>query len=170
MERFDMQKQLLIMRHAKADRDEKRWQDFDRPLNERGLLDAPVMGRWLEQKQFKFDQIIASPAVRTKDTARLVAEQLNYSNPIQTPQSLYEGSSREYIAQIGLCPASVVTILIVGHNPALEQVVERLTGQWITLKTSAVAYLRYSGSDWSEIKSESLEFVETWSPKTIAKS
>ncbi len=165
-----MKKQLLIMRHAKADRDEMRWKDYDRPLNERGLLDAPAMGRWLVQQQFKFDQIIASPAVRTKDTARLVAEQLHYSNPIETPMSLYEGSNREYIAQIGLCPASVGSILIVGHNPALEQLVERLSGEWITLKTSGVAYLRYSGSDWSEIKSESLEFVETWSPKTIAKS
>ena len=162
-----MTKQLLIMRHAKAERDVKRWEDFDRPLSDRGLRDAPAMGRWLADQRIWPDHVIASPAVRTRETARLVAATWDYQGPMELQQSLYEGSHRAYSAQIGLCSVSVHTILVVGHNPALEQLVEWLSGEWVALKTAAVAHLKYSGLDWSEIQTESLAFVEIWSPKSI---
>ena len=155
------------MRHAKAERDAKRWEDFDRPLSERGIRDATEMGRWLHDQKFQLDHLIASPALRTRDTARRVAEAMEFNGAIEFPQSLYEGANRAYSAQIALCPISVATLLIVGHNPALEQFVERISGEWVTLKTSAVAYLEYAGKDWSEIQSESLVFVDLWTPKSI---
>ncbi len=162
-----MKKQLLIMRHAKAERDAKRWEDFDRPLSERGTGDSTAMGNWLHDQKFRLDHLIASPALRTRDTARLVANAMNFKGTIELPQALYEGANRAYSAQVALCPVAVTTLLIVGHNPALEQFVESLTGEWVTLKTAAIAYLKYSGTDWSEMKSESLEFVDLWTPKSI---
>ena len=162
-----MKKKLLIMRHAKAERDAGRWEDFDRPLSERGVGDATAMGRWLADQKFQLDQLIASPALRTRETARLVAEAMDFKGTIELPKSLYEGASGAYSAQVALCPVSVSTLLIVGHNPALEQFVEWLSGEWVALKTASVAHLQYSGLDLSEIHSKSLEFVDVWSPKSI---
>jgi phosphohistidine phosphatase len=162
-----MSKQLLLMRHAKADRDASRWEDFDRPLNPRGLRDAPTMGRWLAKQGCRLDHILSSSSVRTVETAKLVAEPVGYKGSIETEDSLYEGSGSEYLAQIRLSPQSIESLLVVGHNPALEQLVEELSGEWVTLKTSAVAVLRYRDSDWSRIGAKLVQLVDVWSPKTI---
>lgn len=162
-----MKKRLLIMRHSKADRDEKRWQDFDRPLNERGRRDAKTMGRWLKQQGLLADYWIASPAVRTHETARLLAHELDFKGRIDLQSSLYEGSSLDYLAQIRLCPASTSTLLIVGHNPALEQLVESLSGESQLLKTSAVACLAFHAPDWSESSPDSFQFVDLWTPDSV---
>jgi phosphohistidine phosphatase len=165
-----MKKHLLIMRHSKAARDAERWQDFDRPLNDRGRRDAPAMGRWLRDQRVIVDDLMASPAVRTRETAERVAEQLEFKGTISFPESLYEGSSSAYLTQIRLCPVSVGTVLIVGHNPALEQLVETLSGEYLTMKTSAIAVLKFADADWSTAGSNACELVDTWTPESIGKS
>src|SRR5262245_40048543 len=114
-----MKKQLFIMRHSKADRDEDRWEDFDRPLTERGRRDAATMVKWIAEQKFQIDHLMTSPAVRTQETARIVAEQIGFAGKLDAPPSLYEGSSKEYLTQIGLCPVTVGSLLLIGHNPAL---------------------------------------------------
>jgi phosphohistidine phosphatase len=162
-----MAKTLLIMRHSKAARDDAKWPDVERPLNERGHRDAPRIGRWLRQRNVRLDHLLASPAIRTVQTARHVAEQLDYQGPFETPAELYEGTSRQYAQQIALCPISVSTLLVVGHNPALEELVERLTGEWVTLKTSAVAWLELARHDWFDLLSGPIRLFGVDSPKTI---
>lgn len=163
-----MKRRLLIMRHSKADRDSARWEDFERPLNERGEQDAPVMGQWLASQDIRPDKVIASPAVRTKQTARLVVKELEFAGEIQTPAALYEGSAREYLTQIRLCSSSNKTVLIVGHNPSLESLVELLTGEFVSLPTSAVANLAVAAKSWDELAPESNELLDVWTPKSIA--
>jgi phosphohistidine phosphatase len=163
-------KHLLIMRHAKAERDPERWEDYDRPLNARGRRDAPAMGRWLQRQSFFVDEIFSSPALRTRETAERVAEQLEFKGTISLPKPLYEGSSKTYLAQIRLCPASARTLLIVGHNPALEELVELLSGEWLTLKTAAIAHLRFAENDWSAASSNSFELIDDWTPGDIKES
>jgi phosphohistidine phosphatase len=67
---------LLLMRHAKSDQDSKAYNDFDRPLNQRGLRDARKMGVWLKEQNIIPDLVVSSPALRAKQTVLLVCEQL----------------------------------------------------------------------------------------------
>lgn len=162
-----MKRRLLVMRHAKADRDAARWQDFDRPLNERGQRDAPRMGKWLASQKITPDKIICSPALRTKQTAELVAVEMNYRGELLLPPKLYEGSVKEYLTQIRLCAHADKTVLIVGHNPTLESLVEQLCGEFVHFPTGAVAELKVSTESWDVLSGDCCELLELWSPKTI---
>jgi phosphohistidine phosphatase len=162
-----MKRQLLIMRHAKADRDAAKWADYERPLNDRGNRDAPAMGRWLRNQKAIPDQVLCSPAVRTRQTAELVARELKFDESIVMPESLYEGSASEYMTQIRLCSVTVRTLLVIGHNPSLESLVEKVTGEFVTLPTAAVAQISLTAPTWQDLRPDCGELLELWTPKTI---
>ena len=121
-------KTLLVMRHAKAARDESQWSDYDRPLNERGLADAARMGDWLRQLEWTPDWILASSALRTQETAERVAKVVEYQAPISLRDELYHAPPRRYLAEIRQAPASVQRLLLVGHNPEIQAFAIDLVG------------------------------------------
>lgn len=114
--------QLIIMRHGKSDWSEASRSDFDRPLTARGRKAAKQIGRWLKQKQYRIDRMLCSPALRAKQTCQLAAEQLDFAQQrVLWEHSIYEASLNDLIALIGQYGTGVRTLLIVGHNPGLEQ-------------------------------------------------
>ncbi|HWQ82999.1 MAG TPA: histidine phosphatase family protein, partial [Anaerolineales bacterium] len=84
-------KKLLILRHAKSSWDHPDLADIDRPLNKRGLRDAPRIGHWLKHQELVPDVIASSPADRAKTTARLVAEACGFSQPVKQVADFYGG-------------------------------------------------------------------------------
>ncbi len=120
-------KTILLLRHAKSDWDNPNLADFDRPLAERGLTDAPRMGGALLLFDMVPDKILSSPANRAKQTAKLVAEACGYSKKlIQWESSFYEGSQNDLMVALKQLPDTVERVLLVGHNPSMEAVVARL--------------------------------------------
>ena len=147
-----MQKnQLIIMRHAKSDWSDASRSDFDRPLTARGKKAAKQMGQWLKQKQYRIGRILCSPARRAKQTCLLVAEQLDFSQQhVLWEDKIYEASLNDLIALIDQYGAGAHTLLIVGHNPGLDQLLCHLShdrplanesGKLLT--TAATAVLDY---------------------------
>jgi phosphohistidine phosphatase len=148
-----MQKyRLLIMRHAKSDWSEEGRPDFDRPLTARGRKIAKRMGKWLRHNQHRIDRIICSPALRTKQTCQRVAKKLSVpSNRILWEEGIYEASLSDLLGIINLHNnKSIHTLLIIGHNPGLDQLLNYLsrdppplsdTGKLLT--TAAIAVLDY---------------------------
>ena len=95
-----MTKTLIIMRHAKSSWDDPDLADYDRPLNERGLRDAPRMAQWLSDAELIPDQVITSAACRASQTASIVANELALESDILETRDLYLSGYDTYLEQV----------------------------------------------------------------------
>jgi phosphohistidine phosphatase len=129
---------LIVLRHAKSD-----WSggepDIDRPLARRGLRQAPEAGQWLAAHAGRLDLALVSPAQRTRSTWELVAAQLTDPPEARVDVRLYAASGGQLLAVLRELPDDLSTVVLVGHNPGVEDLVERLTGRLVELPTSALA-------------------------------
>ena len=121
---------VTLVRHAKSSWKIRNQADYDRPLNQRGIHDGPVMARRLANRQCIPDLILCSAARRAQDTAAfLTAEfQLN-PEQFQLQEELYLASPDTLLDALSQVPASVQHVMIVAHNPGLEAFSELLAGQ-----------------------------------------
>lgn len=117
-----MLKTLLIMRHGKSD-----WRtalpDFERPLNRRGRRDVRAMGRWLGQRALLPDVIMSSTATRAAHTADILSDEIAGVS-VRLDQDLYLAGLSVLETSISMVDAT--NLLVVGHNPGLEQLVRYL--------------------------------------------
>ncbi|SEF77892.1 phosphohistidine phosphatase SixA [Nitrosomonas ureae] len=146
--------QLIIMRHAKSDWSEDNKPDFDRPLTSRGIKAAKQMGKWLKHGQYPIDRIICSPALRAKQTCHLVVNALNMpENIVNFEPGIYGASCSDLIAMVEQYSKGIHSLLIIGHNPGLDQLLCHLSQNpppvndcAKLLTTAAVAVLDYGNS------------------------
>ena len=138
---------LILLRHGKSD-----WSggepDQLRPLARRGRRQVPEAGRWLADNVGTIDLAVVSPAERTRETWRLAAAELAVPPPVREDDRVYAGSVRSLLETVRELPAHVATVVLVGHNPGIEDLVSLLTGEWAPMPTSALAVITVSGS-WS---------------------
>ena len=144
-------KRLLILRHAKSSWNDASLRDWERPLNDRGRRDAPRVGEWLRDHSRQPDAIITSDAVRARTTAEAVATAAGYSREIVIEPSLYHATPRAVLDVLTAVPDEAQTVLIVGHNPGLEDLVRQLTGEYHALATAALVELEVPIGHWSEL-------------------
>lgn len=139
---------LILLRHAKSD-----WSggqaDVDRPLAERGVRQAPRTGEWLAHSGYVIDLAVVSPAERARATWELVAAEFDSTPPCQVDDAVYAASAGELKGVVRALPDSVHTVVLVGHNPGLEDLVGGLAGTPVPLPTSAVAVIGWDGP-WSQ--------------------
>ena len=147
-------KTLLLLRHAKSSWKDTTLEDHERPLNERGKKDAPVMGEYLKNKNLAPDLIISSTAKRAKDTSKLVAKYCRYNKDIQSSKSLYGTSIKDYLNTIGGIAKEYDRVLLIGHNPVLEEVLETVTGEQIRMKTCSLVHISLPIKFWKEVKDD----------------
>lgn len=163
-----MMKTLLIMRHAKSSWKNNNLADYDRPLNKRGKRDAPRMGKLLKQEGNVPELIISSSAERALSTAEAVALASDYETEIQTTRQLYHALSEDYIEVLKSVPNKVQRVMVVGHNPGMEGLVEELTDEWIRMPTAALVQISLEIDQWSELSLESKhELINYWWPKDL---
>jgi phosphohistidine phosphatase len=120
-------KTLLILRHAKAAPKGPNISDHDRPLDELGEADASHMGKLMKDKGIIPSFIISSTALRAKSTAKLVAKGCGYQGDIVLNHSLYEATSKDYLSILETLSDVCDSVLIVGHNPTVEDTLQMLT-------------------------------------------
>lgn len=154
-----MQRELLLMRHAKSDWDSGAASDFERPLAVRGRRDAPRMGRWLAREGLIPDYVVSSPAARARETVRAVLEALpGPALPVHWEPRLYEAACGVLLEVLGEIPTEACRVLFVGHNPGLEALLRHLVGGVLPagaradklLPTGAVAHLDMP-PDWQNL-------------------
>lgn len=158
-------KQLLLLRHAKSSWDDPGLDDFDRPLAERGLKAAQSMGRELAAREWLPDLALVSSALRTRDTWRLVAAELPAHPQVAFAKALYGASAADILSKIRQADPSRDSLLVVGHNPGLEDLARQLAGPGSEAKarkkleekfpTTALARFVFEG-DWSGLSSARL--------------
>ncbi|MFQ6613451.1 MAG: histidine phosphatase family protein [Fidelibacterota bacterium] len=146
-------KTITLIRHAKSSWDYNQVADFGRPLNERGLKSAPIMGRDLRKQGFSFERIFTSGAVRTYHTAVLIAYELGIpSTRIKVKRELYQCTTGKLLSFIQSRKNNQQDIAIVGHYPSLPQTAELLTGELLDkFPTCAVVRIDFDSTDWSQI-------------------
>lgn len=159
-------KRLLILRHAKSSWADSSISDWQRPLNERGVRDAPRAGAWLRGRGLVPDVIVTSDAVRARTTAEAVAKAAGYSGEIIIEPSLYHATPNDALAVLRGIRSDARTVLLVGHNPGLEELVRQLTGEDCDLPTTALVDIAMAIDEWREVSIESTaSIVDTWRPR-----
>jgi phosphohistidine phosphatase len=156
-------KTLLILRHAKSDWDEPEVADHDRPLTARGKRDAPNVGRWLRAEDLVPDLIISSTAKRARKTARLAADASGYEGEIRLEAELYEAGAETYVEVLQTVPEPCPRVMVVGHNPGLEELVQALTGELQSMPTAGLAQITLPIATWKEMSDEvEGDLVQVW--------
>jgi phosphohistidine phosphatase len=150
-------KTLYLVRHAKSSWADATLADDERPLNKRGLRDAPAMGQRLAEKKVKVDAMWVSPALRAVETARFLAQALNISKKsVEIHDRLYTSSIDDLLYEIRSCAEKVKSLLIVGHNPVLTEcadflIAKEYASEITIMPTCGIVALEFSGSSWQQI-------------------
>ena len=162
-------KTLLVLRHAKSSWDDSRLDDHDRPLNDRGEADAPRVGEFVRASDLMPDAIISSDAVRARSTAEAMAAAAGFPGTILLEPRLYHAGVAEIVDVLAsVVDEDVETVMIVGHNPGLEELVARLTGAHETLPTAALARIALPVERWSELTAATRGTLDgLWRPKEL---
>jgi len=160
-------KELLIMRHAKSSWDLPYNTDFERPLNKRGRKAAPRMGEFLVDRDLLPDLIVSSPAERAKQTAELLVEASGYDGEMQLAHAIYHAYSEDLMLVVQGLPDEAERVMLVGHNPGFEMLVEQLCGGAVRMPTAAIAYIWLSAASWAEVEVETGELQWLVKPKLL---
>lgn len=161
-------KTLLILRHAKSDWANSQLSDHDRPLNDRGSHDAPRMGAWLKHKKMVPELIISSTAERALTTAELVAQACDFEGELRPTRDFYLAGPPAYIETLKELPDSYERVMIVGHNPGMEELVSLLTDKDRPLTTANVAVVELPIDSWAELTIFSDgRLKHHWQPKDL---
>ena len=163
-----MHRRLIIMRHAKSDWANAGLSDHDRPLNDRGRRAASMMGRHFMQQSVHPCAIIASTAIRVRETLALL--QAEWPNEPQTffEQAIYLASPGTLESHVRGLHNSWSSVLLVGHNPGLSEYVSSCAKQAIELATAVVAVLEVEAASWASATTcASWKLVELWRPREL---
>ena len=162
-------KTLLVLRHGKSSWKDPGLADHDRPLNKRGKRDAHKMGQLVKEHKLMPDLVISSPALRAKNTAEAVAAACQTAGAIWFDKKLYLAGAATMVEVLRRIRQSVAsTVMIVGHNPGSEELVEVLTGAPETLPTAALAQVTLPIDSWSELRPRTRgTLVNLWRPKEL---
>jgi phosphohistidine phosphatase len=161
-------KTLLLMRHAKSSWDDPDLEDHDRPLNERGVRDAPRMGALLSREGLVPDCIVTSTAIRAVTTAELVARECRFEKPVEVTADLYHAGENDWRQQIRQLSDEDSLVLCVGHNPGLEDFLAGWIGRYVRMPTAAIARLNFDEPGWSDVAGRSSATLEDlWRPRDL---
>jgi phosphohistidine phosphatase len=161
-------KSVLVLRHAKSSWKYPDKTDHERPLNKRGKRDAPLMGRLLKKERLVPDVIISSTAMRARATAEAIAKASGYKGDITFNRSLYASGPQAYIDVLHDLSDEYVRVLIIGHNPGLQELVEMLTGEIHLMPTCSLAHVKFRVDKWSEIDNKIKGKVAgIWRPRDL---
>jgi phosphohistidine phosphatase len=172
----EKERELLVLRHGKSDWNSDAKRDFDRPLAKRGRKDADRMGAWLRKRGLRPDLVVSSPAKRAKQTTLRILEALELDEAVvKWEPRVYEAGRKSLLAVLAELPRSARRVLLVGHNPALEDLVHHLAAEEIPtpkngkfLPTAALAHFVLP-QDWGRLERGKGDLVSLVRPKDLKK-
>jgi phosphohistidine phosphatase len=153
-------KTVILVRHAKSDWADTSLDDFDRPLNDRGKRDAPVMAHRLLDKKVKIDAFIASPAKRARKTASIFAEAYKKDKEdIIFRDELYGAGPAVFEDVIAKADKKFDTIAIFSHNPGITDFANQLTSTRIdNIPTCGFFAVKADCEKWKDFGTAKKEF------------
>jgi phosphohistidine phosphatase len=143
---------LLLMRHAKSSWKNPALDDHDRPLNKRGKRDAPRMGQLLAEHKLLPDLVLCSSARRARDTAFAVLREAGYDGETRILRSLYMADPQSALEVLRRLEGEPERVLVIGHNPGLEELVQALVADRIELPTAGLVRVDIDVERWSDVQ------------------
>ncbi|NUP06693.1 MAG: histidine phosphatase family protein [Polyangiaceae bacterium] len=140
---------LIVMRHAKSDWHTGAQTDHERPLNERGKREAPVVGKQLAEKGYVPELVLCSDSARTSETYDRIKPYFPDAR-IEYLRDLYHASIGEVRAVLDKVPAGTQSLMLLGHNPGWEDMVTELAGEPVEMKTANAAVLEADAATFAE--------------------
>lgn len=148
-------KTLYVIRHAKSSWEDESLSDFDRPLNERGKRDAPVMGKRLRDRGVVPHLLLSSPAKRAFSTAKRIAKALGYpKDKIKTDRRLYHADSEMIVSVLRNIKNKHDVVFMFGHNPGLTDFVNLMMKERAfidNVPTCGIVAFEFTIEDWKEL-------------------
>ncbi|WP_421869050.1 SixA phosphatase family protein [Motiliproteus sp.] len=167
-------KQLVLIRHAKSSWKHPQLSDHDRPLNKRGNRNLPLMAEHIRQQGFSVERLVSSSAVRAATTAKALAAPLLQlpeqaaEHALEMEAGLYQFDWRPLWHYLKQQPDSLQRLALVGHNPALEELQQQLSGEWLSLPTCALVVLRLPIDHWHDLQFGCASLVYQARPKELS--
>lgn len=156
---------LTLMRHAKSSWDDAALDDHERPLNARGAKAAKTMAKRLKSQGYKPDLVIVSSARRAQQTAEALQACYHDTFQIRTEPRLYNAEADVYAEVISEVGDGVKHLMLIGHNPTVEQMAAQLSGQERHMPTAA--YLRIEiPAAWKAFRLENFKELDFDYPKS----
>lgn len=162
-----MDRLLIVLRHGKSRRDLP-LPDRERPLAERGKLDIPRVAGYAAEREFLPELILCSSAVRARETAELFQEETGDGAELVQVQDLYLAGTEEILSCLGSAPADIRKLMVVGHNPGLEDLCLHLAGTEFPhdhLPTGSLVVFALDADNWGAISPSTTRFLELLRPK-----
>lgn len=160
-------KTVYLLRHAKAKKDIPDLPDIERPLMKRGRADAEQVGLLLKQRGVSFDRVLCSPALRARETVQILLPFVHFSlRSVEYVDELYPASGEE-IQEILSSLQEGDTVLVCGHNPAIEEMAARWAGKSLEkFRTCGCFCGRFSIHRWDQLSPSSPVEWEYFDPSS----
>ena len=154
-------KTLYLLRHAKSSWGDATLADFDRPLNERGRRAAETIGKYLNANSITPELILCSTALRTRETLALVTKAAELNTEVRYDQRIYEASSSRLAEVISEIESDRNIVMLIGHNPGMEEILLLLTGIRQEMSTGTLAKIVFDTMSWTTVIEErgALEWI-----------
>ena len=163
-------KTLLLLRHAKSGGKNESLDDHDRPLNARGKKEAPLMGRVLLEQHILPDIILSSDAKRCRRTVEKVTDAAGYRGETILTSELYLAPPVAYLKLLSKLSDQIARVMVVGHNPGLEELLETIIQRYEPFTTAALAHIQLEYLErWSDFNTSTRgQLIKLWQPLEIA--
>lgn len=143
---------LYLLRHAKSSWKDDSIPDFDRPLKKRGREAAKRVGKTLGAEQLSRPVLISSPALRTRETTDIVLKSSNLKADVSYDERIYEADLSRLLSVIADVASDKTELILVGHNPGMEYLLEFLTGSVQRMPTAALAKIILETATWDSVE------------------
>lgn len=154
---------LSVLRHPKQDEISSS-DDFFTPLSTKGIEDAKIISTKLLEKNIIPDLIVSSPSLRTETTSMILAQQLDIKKNILYNEVLYQGYLDELIEELTFTFHTIDSLLIVGHNPLLENLINAFVPFKQSLEMGMLIQIQFDTNSWVDIGSHNANILEIIKP------
>ena len=141
---------LYLLRHAKSSWGDASQRDFERPLTDRGREACVLVGEFIEEKGIELDLVLVSTAVRTRETIELVMRRAKLRSEVRYDDRIYEATVSQLLQVISQVDNDRENVLLVGHNPGMEELLTLLTGEHLRVTTANFAKINIQATKWSD--------------------
>ena len=164
---YYLMKYLLVVRHAKSSWGHQDVDDINRPLNQRGYIEADLLAKRIKSSRIKYDLLMSSPAVRTYTTALILRTVSNcFPSSLKLDDALYPGNENQLINRLKKLPISCSKVALVAHNEFVSDFISALLNKSVDrLKTSEAVLLSFKINSWSKISDIPAQMVRRYKVK-----
>ena len=161
-------RELILLRHAKSSWANPGVTDHERPLNKRGRAAAELMGRCCAEADLLPDLVRSSDSSRTRETVARWAAAANWSGPIEWSPDLYHAAPHRLLDAARSAPDSTRRLMIVAHNPGIEELASSLAGREIVVPTGTLVLFQVELDAWADLDHAVPRERLVWRPRELA--